>query len=198
MKMRCLMATLFFMILMNGALPANAQGVVSLSIDVDPVLGEFPRTAALVTVRNENGVPITGLGPDKFEIVEDGKSSFPPSEVTTQVNPDAIVSIVMVIDISGSMKGTPIKEAMRAANALLDQLSPRDRVALIAFADDVDIDPAHLEEGKEVGFTADKNAVRNVVNFLNEKIGWDTPLYDAITRESGWSPQSPLASGLSW
>jgi VWFA-related protein len=180
MKMRCLLTAVLLLTWMIGALPAGAQGVVSLSIDADPTLDQLPRTQTLVTVRNENGVPISGLGPDKFEIVEDGRSSFPPSEVTAQVNSNAIVSIVMVIDISGSMKGTPIKEAMHAANALLDQLSPQDRVALIAFADNVDIDPAHLEEGKEVAFTTDKNAIRNVVNFLDEKIGWDTPLYDAI------------------
>jgi hypothetical protein len=86
----------------------------------------------------------------------------------------------MVIDISGSMEGEPINEAMRAANALLDQLSPEDQVAIIAFADEVDTNPENLEEGKEVGFTTDKNALRNVVNFLDTKIGWDTPLYDAI------------------
>ena len=101
--------------------------------------------------------------------------------MTAQVNPDAVVSVMMVIDISGSMKGKPIQEAMRAANALIDQLSPHDRVALIAFADDVNIDlDVPLAEGKEIGFTTDKNAVRNVVNFLDTKIGWDTPLYDAI------------------
>jgi VWFA-related protein len=159
---------------------AHAQGVVSLAID-ELQFAEFPKAKVLVTVRNENGVPISGLGADKFEIVEDGKTSFPPSEVTTQVNPNAVVSVVMAVDISGSMKGKPIQEAMRAADALLDQLSAQDRAALIAFADKVNsLDPANLEEGKEVAFTADKNAIRNVVNFLDTKIGWDTPLYDAI------------------
>ena len=62
----------------------------------------------------------------------------------------------------------------------MDELSPQDRGAIIAFADQLDIDPTHLEEGKEMGFTTDKNALRNVVNFLDSKIGWDTPLYDAI------------------
>jgi hypothetical protein len=79
------------------------------------------------------------------------------------------------------MKGKPIEEAMRAANALLDQLSAQDRAAIIAFADEVEsLDPTQLEEGKEVGFTTDKNEIRNIVNFLDSKIGWDTPLYDAI------------------
>jgi VWFA-related protein len=173
-------AALILLLLAGGAAPARAQGVVSLSID-DLRFEAYPAGQALVTVRNENGVPIGGLGPDKFEIVEDGRTSFPPSEVTAHVNADAVVSVAMVVDISGSMKGKPVQEAMRAANALLDQLSAQDRAALIAFADQVkSLDPAVLEEGKEIGFTTDKNAVRNVVNFLDSKIGWDTPLYDAI------------------
>ncbi len=174
------MAWLVVILLAGSTLTAGAQGVVNLTVD-DLNLDDFPTVKARVTVRNENGVPIPGLGPDKFEIVEDGRASFPPAEVTAQINPEAVVSVVMIIDISGSMEGKPIKEAMRAANALIDQLGEKDRVALIAFADEVDIDLNNpLAEGKEIGFTTDKNAVRNVVNFLDTKIGWDTPLYDAI------------------
>lgn len=173
-------SVLCLVLLLGNILTASAQGVVSLTID-NLRFEEFPQAQAYVTVRNENGVPITGLGADKFEIVEDGRSSFPPSEVQAHVNPEAVVSVVMVIDISGSMKGKPIQEAMRAANALLDQLSAQDRAALIAFADRVkSLNPAELEEGKEVAFTTDKNLIRNVVNFLDQRIGWDTPLYDAI------------------
>jgi VWFA-related protein len=171
---------LILVVLLASAVPAYAQGVVSLSVDALEH-DQFPTAHVLVTVRNENGVPIAGLSPDKFEIVEDGRTSFPPVEVAAQVNPEAVVSVVMIIDISGSMEGKPIQEAMSAANALLEQLSEQDRAALIAFTDKVeDLDPKNLEEGKEIGFTTDKNAIRNIVNFLDEQVGWDTPLYDAI------------------
>jgi VWFA-related protein len=180
MKARWVILTLILLLLFGSTVPSGAQGVVNLAID-DLRLDEFPRAEVLVTVRDANGVPIVDVGADRFEIVEDGKASFPPSEVTTTVNPDAVISVIMVIDVSGSMSGEPIDEAIRAANALLDQLSPQDRAAIIAFADEVkSLDPNVLEEGKELGFTVDKNAVRNVVNFLDTKIGWDTPLYDAI------------------
>jgi VWFA-related protein len=179
MRMRWTVAALVLAMLLVSAVPISGQGLVSVSID-ELQFDEYPKVKALVTVRNENGVPIAGLEASRFEIVEDGRASFPPSEATAKINPGASVSVVMVVDISGSMEGTPVKEAIRAANALLDQLSAQDRAAVIAFADDVDTNPANLEEGKEVGFTTDKNAVRNVVNFLDTKIGWDTPLYDAI------------------
>lgn len=177
---RSVALVIIFVLLMATAVPAIAQGPVNVSID-GLEMSELPESNVMVTVRDANGVPIVGLGVDKFEIVEDGRASFPPSEVVAQVNPDAVISIVMVIDISGSMEGKPVQEAMRAANALLDQLSPEDRAAIIAFADEVkSLDPTEMEEGKELGFTTDKNAIRNVVNFLDTKIGWDTPLYDAI------------------
>ncbi|MEJ2733558.1 MAG: VWA domain-containing protein [Anaerolineae bacterium] len=180
MKARWVILIVILILLFGSAMPSVAQGVVNLAID-DLHLDEFPRAEVLVTVRDANGVPIVDLGADRFEIVEDGIASFSPSEVATNVNPDAVISVIMVIDISGSMEGKPIDEAIRAANALLDQLSPQDRAAIIAFADEVkSLDPDVLEEGKELGFTVDKNAVRNVVNFLDTKIGWDTPLYDAI------------------
>ncbi len=187
-----LIGVLVLTLLTAFAAPTSAQNLVNLSVD-DLDLSAFPQSRASVTVRNENGVPIPGLGPQHFEIVEDGQTSFPPAEVTTQVNPEATISVVMVIDISGSMKGKPIKEAVRAANVLLDQLSPQDRAALIAFADKVtSLDPNVLEEGKEVGFTTDKNAVRNVVNFLETKIGWDTPLYDAIYKGVRMASTEPV------
>ncbi len=185
-------AVLILALVLGSTVPACAQGAVNLSID-NLDMADFPESRAHVTVRDANGVPIPDLGADRFEIIEDGKASFPPREITTHVNPDSVISIVMVIDISGSMEGKPIEEAMRAANALLDQLSEQDRAAIIAFADEVkDLDPTQLEEGKELDFTADKNAVRNVVNFLDTKIGWDTPLYDAIYKGVKMAESEPV------
>ncbi len=192
MRTHWMSALLILALILGGTMPVSAQGAVNLSID-DLDMSSFPDSSVSVTVRDANGVPVPGLGADRFEIVEDGRASFPPSEVTTHVNPDAVISIVMVIDISGSMEGKPVEEAMRAANALLDQLSAQDRAAIIAFADRVEsLDPTQLEEGKELGFTTDKNAVRNVVNFLDTKIGWDTPLYDAIYKGVKMAASEPV------
>ncbi|MGD8398840.1 MAG: VWA domain-containing protein, partial [Anaerolineae bacterium] len=176
----------------GAALPAHAQGAVNVSIDGLNVEA-FPQVTAEVNVSDANGVPILALGADKFEIIEDGRASFPPATVSTHVTDDAIISVVMVIDISGSMDGAPIQGAMSAANALLDQLSAQDRAAIIAFADEVQsLDPVELETGKEFAFTTDKNAIRNVVNFLDTKIGWDTPLYDAIYKGVKMAEAEPV------
>jgi hypothetical protein len=191
MKSRWLMAAVVWLLLMGNVSPAAAQGVVNLTID-DLHFDEFPRIRIPVTVRDENGVPIGGLEPSSFEIIEDGRESLDPQSVEPRINAEATISVIMAIDISGSMKGKSIQEAIRAANALIDQLSAQDRGAVIAFADEVNTDPAVLEEGKEIGFTADKNALRNVVNFLESKLGWDTPLYDAIYKSVRLASREPV------
>jgi hypothetical protein len=88
------------------------------------------------------------------------------------------------------MKGKPIEEAKRAANAFVDKLNATDRTAIIAFADEVD--PDNLVDGKELGFTTDKNALRNVIDQLDTKIGWDTPLYDAIYKGIVLTSKEPI------
>jgi len=150
----------------------------------------FPDIQVLATVRDANGVPIPDLNVDSFELIEDGKVSFKPAQVTAQVNPDASVSVMLVIDVSGSMRGKPIEEAKRAANAFVDKLNATDRAAVIAFADTVDLD--NLVEGREIAFTTDKNALRNLIGQLDTQIGWDTPLYDAIYKGLNLTSKEPV------
>jgi VWFA-related protein len=191
MKMHWIRTTLILGLLFGSVWPVSAQGAINLSLD-DLLLDALPEAQALVTVRDDHGVPIVDLGAGDFEIIEDGQASFPPSSVEAQVNPDAVISAMLVIDVSGSMEGKPIEEAMRAANTFIDQLSDQDRVAILAFGDEVNVDPTQLEEGKEIDFTNDKNALRNVINFLDAKIGWDTPLYDAIYKGVDMTSREPV------
>jgi len=168
--------------------PAGAQGPASVNID-NLDTASYPDMKAAVTVRDANGVPIPDLSTDSFELIEDGKVSFKPAQVSTQVNPDAVVSVMLVIDISGSMRGKPIEEAKRAAHAFIDKLNPNDRAGIIAFADEIDLN--NLVVGKEIGFTTDKNALRNLVDQLDTRIGWNTPLYDAIYKGIDLTSKEP-------
>ena len=43
------------------------------------------------------------------------------------------INLALVVDTSGSMEGAPIADARAATNALLSQLAPGDRLAVIAF-----------------------------------------------------------------
>ncbi len=46
-------------------------------------------------------------------------------------------TVVLVLDVSGSMQGEPINTATRATAAFLDRLDPRDRVGVLMFSDKV-------------------------------------------------------------
>ena len=59
-KMYRLITALVLVLVLASAVPASAQGVVSLTID-ELQFDQFPQSQALVTVRNENGVPIPGV-----------------------------------------------------------------------------------------------------------------------------------------
>ena len=158
---------------------AGAQGDGDISIDqVDP--SQHPAMTVLTSVRDANGVPVPGLGASVFEIVEDGRTSFPPQTVSTQVNPDAVVSIALVVDLSGSMKGKPVEEAKAASTKLLDALldieGDPDRLAFFGINRNVAPDDLNYDPAVEVPFTNDKNAVLNVVNFLTIEGSKPTPL----------------------
>src|SRR5271169_2877781 len=42
-------------------------------------------------------------------------------------------NLALVVDTSGSMEGKPIEDARAAAVALVDSLSPKDRLAIVVF-----------------------------------------------------------------
>ncbi len=58
----------------------------------------------------------------------------PPRQAPTAMPRD----ITMAIDVSGSMKGTKLSQAVAAGHALLATLTAEDRFQLVAFADDVE------------------------------------------------------------
>lgn len=162
--------------------PALGQEPVNLRIDgLDA--SNFPQMDVQVSVRNNNGVPVTGLAAADFELTEDG-SSLKPSEVGSIKNDDVELAVALVVDVSGSMlaeAGKPLEDAKAAANAFLNTLTADDQAAVVAFSDQVDLqEPFSFDPTKEHNFTYDKNALRNVVNFLESEPCAGTPLYDAV------------------
>ena len=81
-----------------------------------------------------------------------------------------MVSIALVVDLSGSMKGKPVEEAKAVSTKLLDALlyveGYLDLVAFFGINRDVAPGDRSYDPAVEVPFTNDKNAVLNVVNLL--------------------------------
>jgi Mg-chelatase subunit ChlD len=153
--------------------------------------GGHPQMSLVATVRDANGVPVSNLAAANFEINED---RVPHARTITTVepfvNPDVRVSVVLVIDVSGSLKGQPLADAKVAATRFLDRLSAQDRAAVIAFADKVNLDAP--DAAREAAFTSDKTALYKLIDGL--QAGGGTPLYDAAYKAVQWVSQETIGN----
>jgi Ca-activated chloride channel family protein len=87
-------------------------------------------TGVTVTVRDSDGRLVTGLTRDDFEVFEDGDR-----QTITQFTRERVpVSVGVLLDISDSMFGRPIKDARQAVDSfLLEQLDTQDEFFILAF-----------------------------------------------------------------
>ncbi len=128
---------------------------------------EFPRLKLLVSVLEEDTIPLLDLTQDDFTTLVDGQNVTIVS-VENIRDRNLPISVVLVIDSSESMLGRPMANAKEAAIAFVDQLAPVDEVAIVDFDSTVRV----AQE-----FTSDFEAARNAINGLTAD--GRTALYDA-------------------
>ena len=73
--------------------------------------------------------PHIGLTRDDFEVRDNGVRQQLDSVTTTDA-----AHVVVVLDVSGSVQGEPLRRLTTAANALLARLTPKDRLTLVGFS----------------------------------------------------------------
>ncbi len=153
------------------------QGNGAYEMTVEQVdVNEYPLVKVYVRIQDRaDGTAVNSLLSEGFHIYEkpDGTPEFVKREVTyaSQLNNEENVNISMVADVSGSMIGEPLSEAKWVMENFLNtiQTGAGDRVSLISFSDQVDI---------QTGFTSDISAARAAVDGLST---YDmTALYDAL------------------
>ena len=79
------------------------------------------------------------------------------------------IGIVLVLDTSGSMKGKPIDDAIKAAVTFVEEMRGIDRIAVVGFADEVRV---------YSNFTSDKEQLKSSIN--NLLASGETSLFDGI------------------
>jgi VWFA-related protein len=99
-----------------------------------------------VLVADKQGRAITGLTKDDFVITEDGQPQ-PIGHFSVGSDPNVPKSIVLVIDYSGS-EIPYIEKSVSAAKRLIDQLGPKDKMAIVT--DDVKLLVDFTNNGKEL------------------------------------------------
>jgi Mg-chelatase subunit ChlD len=135
-----------------------------------------------VTLADANGVPLETVAPADVVVREDGGPAITPSRVERFADPDARLSLLLAIDVSGSMAGKPLADAKTAAKQLLSKLGPNDRAAVIVFSDKIRLDDPfpQLEPARERDFSLDKVGLAAFVDAAEAK--GNTPLYDAAVK----------------
>ncbi len=86
------------------------------------------------------GAPVKGLRAADLAVAQDGERvaasqlSVQPLSATGHG-----VALVLAIDASGTMRGEPFERAKEGAQSVLERLRPQDRVAIVAFAEEVEV-----------------------------------------------------------
>lgn len=118
---------------------------------------QFRSAAELVSVdvlATDGRAPITGLGAADFELTDNGV----PQTVEQIYYEQLPLNVVMVLDVSGSVRGERLQALKAGAYTVIDRLRPRDRAALMSFSHRLDLRAA---------LTGDAAALRQAVDALN-------------------------------
>ena len=143
----------------------------------DVVLAQTPSFKASVdvvsvtaVVRDSRGRPVRNLGREDFQVYERGKLREIVQFKSSDQGP---VSLAILFDVSGSMRGTQQMEAgQRAVEHILSWVNPaQDEIGLFSF---------DAELRREVDFTTDVAKVKQAAQGLTA-VG-QTSLYDAISK----------------
>jgi len=129
--MRKIPVSLCFIIFIIFLLKVFSWGEVRLTILKCEAVNE-KKARLFVMIFDEAGIPIKGLTKENFRLKVGGEEivDFKIESVSATESP---LSIVLGVDVSGSMKGKPFAETKRAISRFLDQLDKRDYISLMTF-----------------------------------------------------------------
>jgi Ca-activated chloride channel family protein len=150
--------------------PSNPQ--CALGTETSPIISAKLVTAKLRPELSEQDIAVTIRMPGIT-----GELARPP------------LSLAVVIDRSGSMGGTPIQNAKRAAAELVDQLRPEDAFAIVTYSS---TDELVMPIGR--ASDAAKQAAHAAIDKIFDDGG--TCISCGLTRGAAELARSPVAGGL--
>ena len=163
--------------------PLIAQDSIPLTVEITGVdATQLPLAVVTANVFDRLRTPFSGLTADNFALR--GALADVGTIVDVQnLSDDSIpFSVVLVIDTSSSMSGTPLMRAKEAATVFVENLRDTDPIALIEFNSDVRV---------VSDFTTDKAALLAAIDGLTET--GTTALYDASTEAIRLAATAPTS-----
>jgi len=100
-----------------------------------PLFRAVANVVRVDTLVTERGKPIGKLTADDFELFDDGVKQ----QITAASIEDVDIDVVLVLDTSRSVAGTRLQALRDAASALVRNLRPDDRAAVVTFASGVTV-----------------------------------------------------------
>jgi VWFA-related protein len=135
--------------------------------------------AVTLSVVGPDGKAVTGLTAANFRAALDD-AQLPIDSVQSGVVAHTNTSILLLVDVSGSMQGAYIDQARRSLQEFVNGLDPEDRVALMTFHTSVTL----LQD-----YTADRALLTQAISKLTP-LG-DTALYDAVLQATAKAATAP-------
>jgi Ca-activated chloride channel family protein len=132
-----------------------------------PVFRDGTRTVSIYATVQEDDRLVTGLPRELFEVLDNGR----PQPITLFDNGVQPISVVVMLDLSGSMLGN-LALVRNAAVQMFTRLLPGDRARVGSFGDRITISPV---------FTNDQDELIRAL-WLDLPAGGATPLWAAINQ----------------
>ena len=164
-------------------LAGNASAADPVAVTLNGVEERIGGMTVNLTVTDDTGQE-SALTPADTRASLDGKSLNVTSIEKTNYGRQP-ASIVLMVDVSGSMYGDPIVQARAAVRAFIAQMEPDDRIALMTFSTGVTL----LQD-----FTSDRSVLDASAGGI-EAFG-DTALYDAVNAAIVQSNAAPAGGKL--
>ncbi|MCX7610999.1 MAG: FHA domain-containing protein [Ignavibacterium sp.] len=126
----------------------------------------FPRLITSLQVYDLNDEPIRDLKPENFNISVEGNQCDSINSITYKESGKGL-NIMLCLDLSGTMSGTPLETMKNAVIKFLDEMRNVDKLAIIGFADSYEL----ISD-----FSSDREYLKNKVRNLTTS-GSRTALY---------------------
>ena len=139
----------------------------NVNVDTVKVDGQYVQMAATVTGSNNDG--IRGLSQSSFLVRHERGNYGSISPILVPFEESEVgISVVLCLDASGSMRGTPLRNMQDAVCAFIDSLRPQDYISITAIGDDFQL---------ITPFTNDRQFAKNAVRNIQANAQWSPIFY---------------------